>query len=272
MDNGGGRDAIRFTQQVGAVMRIVDMGGNKGLGEALNRGFRLAAAEGFKYVTTFDQDSQPAIGQITVLLGAMQKLATTGVNVAAVGPRVVDLREHRQCEVAFMHRKLGWPTVARCTAGSQYMESDFLITSGSVISTAAYEDIGPYDANLFVDYTDMDWCFRALSRRFRLIGICSVTMSHELSAGTSAVVLGMTILGYSAIRRYYYARNVVLLLKRSHVPAGWKARLLAGLIGRVFLLPLAAKFSRGWTHHWLMLVRGVIDGVMGVGGAFPEPR
>jgi rhamnosyltransferase len=272
MDNGGGRDALAEASEVETAMRIIDMGGNKGIGEALNQGMRLAATAGFHYVTTFDQDSEPAAGQITALINAFEELRSTGVNVAAVGPRIVDVRGGRQFEHPFMRRSIGWPTAARCPSRANYVATDFLITSGAVISLAAHARVGPYDPELFVDYTDMEWCFRALAHGYHLFGICSVTMSHQLSAGTAANALGMTILDYSPVRRYYYARNVVLLARRSYVAAGWKARLLIGLIGRVVMLPLVFKFSRGWTDDWLMLARGIIDGVMGTGGAYSRPH
>ena len=79
------------------------------------------------------------------------------------------------------------------------------------------------------------------------------------------------MLGYSPIRRYYYARNALLLCGRSHVAIGWKTRLLMGLIGRLLLLPVAFKFSAGWTHDWLMLTRGLIDGFRGVSGPYTRP-
>jgi rhamnosyltransferase len=266
MDNGGGRDAITLTQEIQAVMHIIDMGGNRGLGEALNCGFRLAIAAGFHYVTTFDQDSEPASGQVKALLSALQDLKSLGKNVAAVGPRIVDRRHARLIEHSFMRRRVGWPIAADCPVGSKYVESDVIITSGALISVAAYEQIGEYDSKLFVDYTDMEWCFRALTRGYRLYGICPVTMSHELSSGISASVFAMTILKYSPIRRYYYARNALLLCRRSHVTIGWRARLLVGLFGRVLLFPIAVKFSKGWTSDWLMLVRGIRDGMMGISG------
>lgn len=271
MDNGGGSDAVKVSPDNYVAIHIVHMGGNKGIGEALNHGFRLAAAAGFDYVTTFDQDSEPTVGQIAALIKAIEELESTGRKAAAVGPCIVDVRAAMRFEHPFMRRRIGWPTAARCTVGCKYIETDFLITSGSVILMAAYIGVGQYDPDLFVDYTDMEWCFRALTRGYRLFGICSVTMSHELSTGLTATALGLTVLGYSPIRRYYYARNAVLLCGRSHVAVGWKARLLIGLIGRVFLLPVAVRFSTGWTNHWLMLTRGLIDGIRGIRGPYRRP-
>ena len=269
MDNGGGRRAVIMTPQLAAVS-VVDMGGNQGIGAALNRGFQMAAAAGSEFVATFDQDSQPRRGQIGVLIEAFERLRAAGAKPAAVGPRTTDVREAKGVDHFFVRRRAGWPVAVDCGNGAPHVEVDFLITSGSVISMAAFHDVGPYDPSLFVDYTDIDWCLRALSRGYRLFGICSVTMPHELSSGPAAMALGIRVLNYRPVRRYYYARNALRLCGRRYVPAGWKARLAAGLIARLLLLPVALRFSRGWTLHWRMLTRGISDGIRKGGGAYPD--
>jgi rhamnosyltransferase len=37
----------------------------------------------------------------------------------------------------------------------------FLISSGCVISRAAFAKIGPFDEKLFIDHVDIEYCFRA---------------------------------------------------------------------------------------------------------------
>ena len=117
-----------------------------------------------------------------------------------------------------------------------------------------------------MDCTDMEWCFRVLALGFRLYGIHSTSMPHELGSGANSRTMGLTILGHSPMRRYYYARNTVRLLKLSHISAGWKIRMLLGLVARIVLLLIAVQFARDWTKDWLMLARGVVDGIAGVGG------
>jgi rhamnosyltransferase len=267
MDNGGGRASMGLVSANIASVHLQDMRGNRGLGAALNAGVGMAAAEGFDYVTTFDQDSNPDAGQIPALLNAIEELKCRGQRVAAVGPRIIDLRNALPIDYPFMRRRMGWPCRAKCTSNSQHIESDYLITSGLLISMDAFAAVGPFDIGLFVDYTDIEWCFRASARGYRVVGICSVTMSHELSAGNGRTAFGMTILGYSGIRRYYYARNVVLLCRRRHVTLGWKMRLLVGLIGRVVFFPVAFGFSKDAISSWLLLLRGARDGIMGRDGA-----
>jgi rhamnosyltransferase len=267
MDNGGGAAAIGTQTAHAPTLRVIDMGGNAGIGRALNAAFEYLTEADFDYVTTFDQDSEPAPGQITKLVEAFEELTATGVEVAAVGPRVVDRRGACPVEHPFMGRVAGWPTPVRCKAGWGYVETDFLITSGSVISMDAYRRIGRFDAGLFVDYTDVDWCLRARQNGYRLMGICAVMMTHELSAGDAQKVLGVNILRYSPVRRYYYARNTVLLIRRPHVAFGWKARLLLGLAFRVALSPLTAGSSGGRTCDWVMMCKGIAHGVRKRDGA-----
>ncbi len=267
MDNGGGRDALTDAIIDLAAVYIVDMGGNRGIGDALNRGFQMAKAAGTKYVATFDQDSEPPPGLTVDLINATERLLSGNAQVAAVGPRIVDVRPAGSFEYPFRRRRLGWPVDVKCTRTSEFVEVDFLITSGSVISLAAYEAVGPFDRDFFIDSVDMEWGFRARAYGYRLYGVCSAAMSHELGTGDSVSAFGLTILGHSPVRRYYYARNTVRMLRLSHVGLGWKIRMLLGLIARILILPVAINFSAGWKKHWLMLARGALDGIAGIGGA-----
>jgi rhamnosyltransferase len=271
MDNGGARDAIVAATQMEQALHIVDMSANKGVGEALNRGFALAERAGFDFVTTFDQDSNPARGQVDALFRALHDMLEAGVKIAAVGPRIVDMRSGHTGEHFFRTRSFGWPVASRCSSEGAPVETDFLITSGCLFRVSAFKDVGPFDEGLFVDCTDMEWCFRALERGYSLFGVCRVSMAHELSNGTPTELLGVTVLGYSAVRRYYYGRNSLHLCLRSRATFGWRLRILGGIIVRIILLPVASSFARGWSLQWGMLLRGVVHGVIGVKGPLRSP-
>ncbi len=267
MDNGGGAEAIAdILKETPSRVRLVDMIENRGIGAALNLGFQCATAAGMKYVVTFDQDSAPKDGLAPALVRGIEQIASRGTKVAAVGPRIVDVRSAQSIDYPFMRRRMGWPVAVKCAGRSETIEADYLITSGCLIPLSIYRAVGPFDQELFVDCTDMEWCFRARALGYRLYGICALGMPHELGTGDSSQAGGITFLGHSPIRRYYYARNTMRLLKLSHVALGWKMRMLIGLIARVILLPFAAEFRKGWTKDWRMLAKGVLDGVAGAGG------
>jgi rhamnosyltransferase len=266
MDNGGGHDAIDPNMKLDPRIQLIDMAGNQGLGAALNQGIGLAAARDFSYVTTFDQDSEPQAGQIAALVEAFESLVARKIHVAAVGPRIVDARRAIPVDYSFMHRRLGWPVAVTCSENCGFIEVDYLITSGSLISISAFHKVGNFAEAFFVDYTDVEWCFRASSLEFSFFGICDVVMSHELGSRDPAKILGMTILRYSPVRRYYYARNTIFLCLSSHAPIAWKFRLAFGLVARLLIIPIASRFSGNWRAECRMLVVGIYDGLRGIGG------
>jgi rhamnosyltransferase len=267
MDNGGGLDAISDCIDKYSMVRVVDMGGNRGIGAALNLGFRLAKAAGVDYVVTFDQDSQPAAHLASSLMKAFDDLSSDGMKVGAVGPRLVDARCAPARDYPYMRTSSNWPAAVYCGPTSKYLEADFLITSGCLTSLAVFEIVGEFDQELFIDCVDLEWCFRAGFMSYRFFGVCTAIMPHSLGTGDSSSTLGLSLTAHNPVRRYYYARNTVRLLRLRHVSLGWKARMLAGLVGRLLLFPFVMRFAKGWTSHWLMLTRGVADGVAGVVGA-----
>jgi len=272
MDNGGAA-AVRSTEPdwpEGVI--CIDMGGNTGLGHALNRGFSVARKHGARFVISFDQDSAPDSGLVDGLLSAYEALTEKGMPVAAVGPRFVDERYGARGAFPFMRLVRGWPRAVRCTDVEEFVNADFLITSGCLISIEAFDAVGEFDSGMFVDYTDIEWGFRANSRGFKLYGACAVVMRHELGLGHSASILGLTILGYSAVRRYYYARNTVKLLQLSYVPWQWRARMFLGLVGRLLLLPVTSVWRPSHKGEWIMYVKGIFAGMRGQRGECDDTR
>src|ERR1700730_8582910 len=67
VDNGGGR-AITPQQLVESGVKLVDLGGNQGIGAAINVGIAEARKAGATHVVTFDQDSNPSPGMVGILI------------------------------------------------------------------------------------------------------------------------------------------------------------------------------------------------------------
>lgn len=270
MDNGGGCEALGELASAPGV-HPADLGSNRGIGAALNAGVARARAAGVRLVVFFDQDSAPEPGMIARLAQQFDMLQRAGTRVGAVGPRFVDRRSDPPLEHPFarLPHLLGSAYV-RCAAGESLVEADFLITSGCLTSLEVLAEVGGMDETLFVDYTDIEWCFRARARGYRLFGVCGAAMCHELGHGRSRRVLGLTLLEYGPARRYYYARNAIRTLAAPHTEARWKCRILLQLLLRSLLLPAAPRPSGAkLAREYAMLVRGVVHGMRRIGGPAP---
>lgn len=62
-------------------------------------------------------------------------------------------------------------------------------------------------------------------------------MKHELSEASPVNFLGLMLLKYSPIRRYYHFRNCLYLVSHDYVPPAFRIRLVGGLLLRFLTLP-----------------------------------
>lgn len=269
-DNGGCEELFVRHPELRKRVQHLPMGGNQGLGEALNRGFDFAATRDCQYVATFDQDSEPPIGMLSRLVQTHLELDRQGVRCAAVGPTYFDRREGAAKkfplyrEVNGKIARLG-QTVPLDPGSLQAV--DVLITSGMMVSMAAWSAGLKYDSKLFVDYTDTDWCFRARAAGYRLFVDLRCEMGHAMSDAPPVRVGRLNLLRYSPVRRYFYFRNTVYFVRQPFVSRAWKRRLLAGLCIRlVSNFVIDAKRWQGTR----MAILGLWDGVNGRFGRLPN--
>jgi rhamnosyltransferase len=267
VDNGGAR-AVMSRAFVSEKLRLLDMGGNQGIGFAINAGIAEARRSSITHVVTFDQDSLPTSGMVGLLAYEFDRQVKLGVKIGAVGPLFIDHRQKPPLVHPFTRLSVFGPGHHYCASDSDLIRADTLITSGCLTSLNVLEAVGAMNEGYFVDCTDIEWCFRARSKGFLLLGVCGAQMVHELGDGKSRSIFGLHLFEYSPIRRYYYARNTVSLACLSYVSTLWKIRLIGGLLLRCLTIPWAPREDS--TMLWKegrMLLRGVWDGLRGVRGA-----
>lgn len=127
------------------------------------------------------------------------------------------------------------------------------------MNLGCWSDVGRMDDSLFIDFVDTEWCIRARSRGYRVVGIPWVKMQHEL--GEEPIrALGRSYPMHSPVRHYYLFRNAVALLKRSYVPWTWKSTELVKLPVRLVIYALFAPDARA---HLTMALRGIRHGWVG---------
>lgn len=233
LDNGGAGDFLVQHDRARDRIYYEDMGGNKGLGGALNRGMQIARNAGFRYVVTFDQDSAPYEGTIRDLYDALQEIKAVDASCVAVGPTFYDRRDEDRYCFPLYREESGVIRVMRPEAAPRLAEVDVLITSGMLVDSDVWARGYKYEHGLFVDYTDTDWCFRVREAGYKLFAITSVRMPHALSDAPSVRLFNIRLLQYSPVRRYYYFRNTVYFLRRKYVSNAWKRRLACGLVVRL---------------------------------------
>jgi rhamnosyltransferase len=231
-------------------------GRNVGIATALNQGIAQLIADGCAFAMLFDQDSEPTKALIGELVSVLRASEQRHERVAVAGPAYEDARLRGVAPFV----RFGYFRLKRIMpVGEVPLDVDFLITSGSCINLACWNDVGPMDDALFIDLVDTEWCMRARARGYRVLGVPWVRSSHELG-GKPIRAFGRNYPMHSAVRHYYLFRNVIALFKRGYVPCTWKSTEIVKLPARLLIYMLFIPDAR--THVRLAL-RGVWHGLAG---------
>jgi rhamnosyltransferase len=240
--------------------RVERLAHNAGLAAGLNVGIALARDAGFGHVLLLDQDSVAGPDMVVTLLRNLADLSRHH-RVGGVGAQFVDPRNG----VVGPFVRIGFPLNRKILGGpGQRIACDFLISAGSLLPVAVLDDVGAMDESLFIDNVDLDWCFRARRRGYRLYGICDARMQHSIGDTLRPSRWRRRgIFIHSPARLYYLTRNRLLLYRRAQTPRIWIAQDLPRLVGKFLRMSLLIA-PRG--ENARAMLRGIRDGLLGRGG------
>lgn len=244
---------------IGIKLEVIRQSRNAGLGAGFNAGISFAEKLGYRFVVLFDQDSVPQIGMVSELRESYESLVRRGIRVAAVGPRFFD-SDSGQLSQFF---PTGDDEVRQSVAGT--IQTDFLISSGSLIAMQAVTEVGLMDESLFIDYVDTEWCLRGKSKGWRVYGVDAAIMEHSLGESRRRIwfIRWRNISLHKPFRYYYIFRNSMLLRRRAYVPARWKR---ANMIHNIMLSGYVLGFTSSRLINLKMIWKGIRDGSKGITG------
>jgi rhamnosyltransferase len=238
------------------AVAYVANGLNRGIATAINQGVDLLMKAGCTSALIFDQDSEPSAQLLEGLPRLLAEAMGRHAQVALIGPAYEDARLGGVAPfVRFRH----WRLQRITPVGTCPIDVDFLISSGSCINLAAWQDIGPMDDALFIDFVDLEWCVRARAKGYAVLGAPGLRLAHELG-GEPVRVFGRLYPSHSPLRHYYLFRNAVALIKRSYVPWSWKS---TELVKFPFRLAIYGLFLRPRLGHLRMAMTGIWHGLIG---------
>ena len=233
---------------------------NIGLSKALNRGIEQALTEEFDWLLLFDQDSRPAPEMLQRLLSVREQMQNQDQagKIAAVGPAIYDQRLQKPLPFA-RFRYSGVKKFLPDIEHHELIETDMLITSGCLLSAQVIRDVGMMDERLFIDNIDMEWCFRAKAKGYRLFGVTDAVLYHCLGDHIRSLpYIDKAVLIHGPERQYHIMRNRLLLYWRSYVPLAWKFADFPHLLFKLSYFPL---FVAPRWKNLQMLLKGLWAGI-----------
>lgn len=206
---------------------------NKGIATALNQGILRAKEQGFQWVLTLDQDTEFE-GNILDSLIRIYNQYEDKQKIAVIGSNFVNKNSDKKWCMGFPDDQL-------------FVEKDFVITSGSLQSLSAFEQIGLYQEELFIDEVDIEYCFRARSKGYKVLMSVPSLIRQSVGKAEPHQIFGRTVWtnNCSPLRWYYKTRNHILVL-RSYVFSEWKWAFHASLaLFKEFLKMCCFEKNRG---------------------------
>ena len=240
---------------------------NLGIATALNQGFRWALEQGYDQVVAFDQDSQPAPGMVAILSDIFAA-SSKDSSLAVVAPVVT----HPDANVRARYlRPKGKFLFERAACDGTVLEDvTYVITSGALYDLAAYQEIGPFRDDFFIDYVDIEYCLRAKAHGYKIVVACNANLYHHLGNQQKRKFLGRTFYPtfHSVARWYYMSRNRTWTLGKYAIKyPHWSFFELGVTISSVLRMLL---FEDQRLSKIRAILVGTLDGLLGRMGRIPD--
>lgn len=185
-------------------IHLIDLHNNFGIAYAQNRGVEYARKLQAKYLLFSDQDTIFPENYISMM---KEKICSYQLNTI-FAPVFFNNTKNQIEPLATTIKESVIPI------SSQPISVLHAISSGTVISLIDFEKIGFFDEDLFIDYVDFEWCWRARHFGYSILCFPDIQINHNLGDNYK-ILFGKKVTIRSNFRYYYMIRNGLILSKKT---------------------------------------------------------
>ena len=226
---------------------------NKGVAAAINQGFEWARNHHYEWILTLDQDSTVKNSFIETLMNVYQKIESKE-KIAIVATNYIDPY------IQQIHFRV------REGAPLEWIERKTVITSGSLILMSAYNTIGPFRDDFFIDGVDNEYCLRARAKGFKIIFVLKLLFYHPIGQKTKVSIpflpkFKIILTNHNCFRWFYISRNQCILTKEYFFKDFfWASGQFIRLCGLILIMVV---FEKNRFEKIRFVSMGLWDGVRG---------
>lgn len=220
---------------------------NMGIATAQNKGIDILIKLKCTHIVFFDQDSNIEDSYPQEIVDEFERIKLSNKSLFLLGPKIINKTNDKEYSSAIHKDRIN----------DNFIPKREIISSGCCCTTKSIEQIGKLKDDLFIDYVDFEWCWRAKTKGF----ICGITnkIALEHKVGTKEIYLGNYIIIISSPFRYYYQnRNYLYLIKKKYVPMQWKLATGIKVILRLIYFPI---FINKGGKYWKNMLKGIKSGI-----------
>lgn len=239
--------AVETKQRQDDKISYLSQGLNAGLAAALNMGCEAALNTGFKWVVTFDQDSIVADDFLPQQIARWQN---SDPATFILGCNYTDAKDSDS---------------PRFKIGNHVVTCATVITSGCLMCLPAWNELGKFRDDYFIDGVDHEICLRGRSRGLVVARHGQVLMKHCI--GERAANYRIFPYLHTPVRKYYGIRNGIRnIVQYASKEPMWAARRCVTLSWEIVVALLLEPDRRLKSRA---IFRGLRDGVTASMGEAP---
>jgi rhamnosyltransferase len=250
---------------------------NIGISGGLIKGIRWAIKKDFDFLWTFDQDSEPLPDALEKMIENYENLSKQGLHIGIIAPLAIDVQSNTElCGGTFEKYRFFAPLSSENNPKNSYKfytkelyECDVVITSGSLISLKAAQNVELPHEGLFIDGVDWEYCMNFRKKGYSIVVDKSAVLKHHFGTYYKSKIknhsLPIPIYNYSPLRYYYMTRNHTFLESRF---ASQSKHLITSILYRLYaLMARLIQIIRYETDSKILkiwaCIRGTYDGFIG---------
>lgn len=228
---------------------------NLGIATALNIGVKKAIEIDAAWVITLDNDSKATPKMIENMVNQYNNLSNDEKEkIVSLFPVYIEEAFNEEIK----NQKMGY---------------DFVlteITSGNLIKTSIYEEIGFYREDFFIDYVDIEFSLRLAKYGYKQIKVQNSFLLHNLGNSTKKRFLrkDLVMTNHSPLRRYYLTRNSLYVWKE--YISNFKVFVIKDIAYFFYKVALILLFEDLKKQKIKMIYKGTLDFIKNKNGVYKE--
>lgn len=182
-------DVVRLIDSYENII-LIRNNDNYGIAKALNQICKLASEKEKKWVLTLDQDS---VCSQDLVINLISCINTDNRRVGIVCPAI---------------NYLGW-SKKKENSHEKVISVKACMTSGALTNVEAWENVGGFTEEYFIDYVDNEFCMKLKLAGYEILRNNSCILEHQLGQSGETCFLWFKIKysKHTPIRCYYMTRN-----------------------------------------------------------------
>jgi len=234
-------------------IELISLGDNYGIAYAQNIGIKQALNENADFILLSDQDTIYPNNYIDELLFCFNEFSTDK-NIAAVAPIYRDNNNMEVQPMVYFDKLSLQKTynLDKCKSVSH------VISSGMLIPADIFKKVGYHQEDLFIDWVDTEWCWRALQLNYEIIQTPKVIIEHEHGNYSKKILWKDVPIHNNTMRNYYRLRNATYMLFYSNLNLAMKLNLLKRIIT---MIPIHLLTSKNKKEEIIRIFKSLKDAI-----------